>query len=394
MKKSLIISLLIATLLLPLSPAGAGGALPDLGTFDPEILRDLTWNEGTGFYDYVLFSYDDEGDPMDSYTVSAVWPDMSHALAMDAGKNTLTVLPYVMASGDIAVPVLSIRVSDADSLITDVQIGCGSLSLSLDFTDAGESVGLSEDPEDPYSEAVALNIGSNLFTLIGELADNGSSLSCRVTLKNGTVLTAASERFPDSGENPFYWLDRCLKECRLLDDARRLQESLRLYTAQYILHFSGLPVVTLSGAQWIDDLADSVSAYPVKLEYTHATDAAFTAAALNYSGSFGSRSRRSVSALSLAFYCLDAQGDPLAFGDGSALHYAGTDCALSPGDGAVLPFDEALPAGTVTVMAAVSSVTWSDGAVLTVPERDLVFVDYEARVTLPENIETEETVSL
>ncbi len=392
MKKN-VLCLFAACLMLFSAAAASETAVPDFGTFDPEVLRSLTWTEGTPYYDYVLFSYDDDGDPMDSYSISAVLPDMTQALTLDAGGHTLTVRPYVMASGDIAVPVLGFVVSDTEETISSAVLRAGDLTVTCGFSASPDYTEI--DREEGTSYAYALNIGSNLFTLLGILADGDGAVTCTVTLADGTVLTASFPGFPDPGTNPFRWLDLCLKECALLDGDRCLQESLRLYNAQYLLHFTDLPEVTLEGAKWISDLADSVSAYPIKLEYAEETDFedSFTVGVINYSGTFGSRSSRAAAAAALSYYCLDAEGNVVPFADGSVLRTVEAPCPLAAGEGAVVPIDVPLPEGTAKVMAAISRVTWSEGAVQTVPDRDLVFVEYDARTVFPEKLQ-EENISL
>ncbi len=373
--------------------ADNNASLPDLGTYDPDVIQSLTWTEGTSYYDYVLFNYDNTNDPFESYEISAVWPDMSPALVLKDGRGTVTVEPYIQASENIAVPFLYFSVSDTLSKISRAEIRTDRITLSCDFSGAGEHLAVNRETR--ISQAFVVNIGSNLFTLIGDLADNGAALSCTVTLEDGTTLEASSEMIPEKENNPFYWLDLCLKESGLLDDGRCLQESLRLYTAQYLLHFDTLPEVKLTGAQWHSDLDDSVAAYPVKLEYAYDVEgAAFTVGILNYSGAFGSSSVRSTSAVRLAYYCLDVDGQVLAFADGSVFRYADSICSLKPCGSDVLPFDVPLPEGTETVMAAVSSVTWSEGAVQTIPDRDLVFVKYKPQKVVPDTVMQDDTFSL
>ena len=394
MKKKLfcLIASFVMLLALPVS-ADNNASLPDLGTYDPLTIQSLTWTEGTSFYDYVLFNYTNTEEPFESYDITAVWPDMSPALVLKDGSRTITVEPYIRASESIAVPFLYFAVSDTLVKISHVEIRTGRITLSCDFSGAGEHLAVNQETR--YSQANVINIGSNLFTLIGDLADNGAFLSCTVTLEDGTTLEASSEKIPEKENNPFYWLDLCLKESGLLDDNRRLQESLRLYTAQYILHFDSLPVVKLTGAKWLSDLDDSVAAYPIKLEYAYNKEgAAFTVGVFNYSSAFGSRSVRSSSTIRLAYYCLDGDGQVLAFADGSVFHFVDSPCALAPYESAVLPFDVPLPEGTETVMAAISSVTWSEGAVQAVPDRDLVFVDYTPQNFVPDTLTQDDAVSL
>ena len=375
MKKKLFCLIFSAALLFSCA-APAEGTLPDFGFYDPLIMQSLTWTEGTGIYDYVLFNYENTDTPFEGYTVSAALPAMTPALHLASGRRFIDIVPYIMASEDIAVPALSVSVSDTAAFISTVRIKTESLSLFLDFSGSPES--LSRSTEDRTTYARAVNIGSNLFTLIGDLADNGAFVACEVILNDGTSLSAASDRISREEDNPFRWLDRCLKESRLIDESRRMQESLRLYTAQFILHFSELPEITLSGARWIDDLADSVSAYPMKLEYAEEDkSAAFTVGVLNYSGTFGDRSGRSSLSVGLCYYCLDEDGAVLPFADGSVLRHWDSVCALSSGESRILPVSVPLPKGTASVMAAISSVAWSEGAVRTVPDRDLVFVEYE-----------------
>ncbi|MBR4500755.1 MAG: hypothetical protein IKP22_02540 [Clostridia bacterium] len=379
-------------LALPVS-ADNNASLPDLGTYDPEVIKSLTWKTGTHFYDYVLFNYDNTNDPFESYEITAVLPDMSPALVLRDGSRTVTVEPYIQASYGIAVPFLFFSVSDTTVRISRVEIRTGQITLSCDFSGAEEH--LAVDQQNRSSAAYVVNIGSNLFTLIGDLADNGAVLSCTVTLEDGTTLEASSENIPEEKNNPFYWLDLCLKRSHLLDNDRRLQESLRLYTAQYILHFDTLPEVKMTGAEWQNDLDDSIAAYPIKLEYAYGVEgAAFTVGILNYAGAFGSKSIRSSSSVRLTYYCLDGDGQVLAFADGSVFRYVDSFCRLEPCESDVLPFDVPLPEGTETVMAAISSVTWSEGAVQTVPDRDLVFVKYTPQKVVPDTVTENDAFSL
>ena len=394
MKKQLFCLIAAFAMLLALPVcADSVASLPDLGTYDPLTIQSLTWTEGTSFYDYVMFSYDNTDDPFATYEIVAVWPDMSRALVLKDGSHAITVEPYILASGSVAVPFLYFAVSDTLSPISRIEIRTEQLTLQFGFSAAEDHIAVNQETR--TSQANVINIGSNLFTFIGDLADNGAAVSCTVTLEDGTTLEASSEKIPEKENNPFYWLDLCLKESGLLDDNRRLQESLRLYTAQYILHFDPLPEVKLSGAKWIDDLDDSVASYPMKLEYApDAEDAAFTVGVLNYCGAFGNRSIRSSSAVRLAYYCLDDDGQVLPFADGSVFRYADSFCYLEPCESAVLPFDVPLPLGTATVMAAISSVTWSEGAVQTIPDRDLVFVKYTPQKVVPETVMQDDGVSL
>ncbi|MBR6706795.1 MAG: hypothetical protein IKI84_08975 [Clostridia bacterium] len=394
MKKKILclIAAFAMLLALPVS-ADNNASLPDLGTYDPLVIQSLTWTEGTPFYDYVMFNYNNTDDPFETYEITAVWPDMSSALVLRDGGRTITVEPLILASEGITVPVMYFGVSDTLVKISRVEIRTGQITLSCDFSGADEHLAVNQERR--FSQASVINIGSNLFTLIGDLADNGASLSCTVTLENGNTIEASSEKIPEKENNPFYWLDLCLKESGLLDGDRRLQESLRLYTAQYILHFDTLPEVKMTGANWINDLDDSVAAYPLKLEYARDVEgAALTLGILNYSGAFGSKSIRSSSAVRLVYYCLDGDGQALAFADGSVFHYVDSFCYLDPCESAVLPFDVHLPQGTESVMAAISSVTWSEGAVQTIPDRDLVFVKYTPQKVVPDTVTQDGTISL
>lgn len=385
MKKQLL-CLLTAFVLLLSGSALAAPALPDFGFFDPLVLQSLTWTEGTGFYDYVMFNYSNTDDPFEEYTVSAVLRDTTPALTMKAGGHTVAVTPLVMCFYDDVVPGLSVTVSDTSLGIAGLVLETENLTLSVRFDPRAAYAGVNEG----ISYAYVYNMGSNLFTLIGDLADCGGGARCTVTLEDGTALSAACDKAANSEENPFGWLDLCLKECRLIDENRRLQESLRLFAAQSMLRLSSLPEVSLTGAKWIDDLDESITAYPLKLEYAVKGDTALSVGILNYSGAFGNRTRRASATVTLAYYCLDGDNNPLAFADGSVLRHVDMRCALSSGDEYILPVDVPLPRDTVTVMAAISSVTWSDGTVETIPDRDLVFVDYEATVTQPESSPVDE----
>ncbi len=393
MKNKLLVIITSLVMLFTLPGCADSPALRDLGTFDPQILKSLTWNEGTGFYDYVLFSYDNTDLPFESYTISAVLPDMTPALSFPAGESTLAVEPCIMAWEDIALPVLSLSVSDTDVMISRARLSTGEITLLMDFSAGGEFVYV--DEETGASQAHAINIGSNLFTLIGALAENGAFLSCSLTLQDGTVLEGNTEKVTEEEKNPFRWLDLCLKEARLLDESGRLQESLRLFAAQFPLHFDLLPEITLTGAEWISDLDGTVAAYPMKLEYAHEMEGdAFTVGILNYSGAFGSRSIRSSSSVRLVYYCLDQEGAVLPFADGSVFRFEDFFCALGPCESTLLSFNVPLPADTDTVRAAIASVTWSEGAVQTVPDRDLVFVDYTPQTLIPETAPQDDAVSL
>ena len=393
MKKKMFCLIAAFAMLLALPASADVASLPDRGVYDPLVLQTLTWTEGTPYYDYVMFSYDDTNDPFSTYEITAAWPDMKSALVLRDGIHTVTVAPCILGSRSVVVPLLYFSVSDTLAEISRVEIRTEQITLSCDFSGAGEHV--SVDRTARSSHANVTNIGSNLFTLIGDLADNGAVLSCAVTLDNGTTLEASSEKIPEKESNPFYWMDLCLKESGLLDENRRLQESLRLFAAQYILHFDTLPDVKMTGAKWLNDLDDSVSAYPMKLEYAHEDeDAAFTVGILNYSGTFGNKSIRSSSSVRLAYYCMDGDGQVLAFADGEVFRYVDSFCYLEPGESAVLSFDVPLPEGTETVMAAVSSVTWSEGAVQTIPDRDLVFVKYRPQKIVPDTVTQDEPVSL
>ena len=112
MKKKILclIAAFAMLLALPVS-ADNNASLPDLGTYDPLVIQSLTWTEGTPFYDYVMFNYNNTDDPFETYEITAVWPDMSSALVLRDGGRTITVEPLILASEGITVPVMYFGVS-------------------------------------------------------------------------------------------------------------------------------------------------------------------------------------------------------------------------------------------------------------------------------------------
>ena len=376
MKKTRLLAAAAVPVLLSGALAFADPALPSYGMYDPDIVKSLTWTEGTPYYDYVCYVYDYEEEPEYSFRVYACGLDMESALLAKEGDLLFQVDPLFSGSYDALVPYLDIQCQGAASAITRAELSVGSFFLTAE---APEASGLSYF-EDGTAELLITAIGSNQITLISALEAPGVRPRLTLDFADGTKAACSFTLPDDPEENPFVWLHRLLTESRYLDQEGRLQESARLDCARVAQRAKGEVFLSISGAQWINDLADSVRAYPLKLEYapdSQAGFASFSFDVLNYAGTFIDTDV-TVSSFDLLWYPADENGDPLSFGDGSVTAAAAFSGPVAPGEEKTYSVTAALPEAARYAAAAISSFTLADGQKVTVPDRDLVFVFYEA----------------
>ena len=376
MKKTRFAAAAAAAVLLLCALAFADPALPSFDRYDPDVVKSLTWTEGTPFYDYVCYIYDYDERPEYSFRVFACGLDMESALLTKEGNMLFLVDPLFMGSYDTLLPYLDIQCQGCSSTIARAELTVGDLSLTAEAPKGSELSAF----EDGTAELLITAIGSNQITLISALEAPGVRPRLTLTFADGTEAACTFSLPADPEENPFYWLHRLLTESRYLDESGCLNESARLLCAHTALDSGKEVLLSLSGAAWIDDLADSVRAYPLKLEYapdSTAGLASFCFDVLNYAGTFVDTDV-TVSSFDLLWYPLDENGDPLPFADGSMTAAASFKGPVAPGEEKTFSVTAGLPEAARYVAAAISSFTASDGQKMTVPDRDLVFVYYEA----------------
>ncbi len=375
MKKLRFFSAAAATVLLAGTLACADPALPFYDMFDADIIKSLTWTEGTSYYDYVCYSYEYEDLPEYSYDLYACDLDMNPALMKKEGGLYFRLDPCFNGSFDSMVPCLYITCEGAAASIVRAEVTVGSLKLTAEAAaDSPLSVW-----EEGTAELLIPTLGSNQITLISALEKADARPALSLSFSDGSQASCSFVLPSDAQYNPFVWLHRILRESRYLDDGDRLQESSRLLCAQNSLKHRDSVRVTLSGAEWIDDLSDSVRAYPLKLEYApdNLLDlASFSFSALNYAGTFTDGSTL-VDSFDVTWYAVDENGDPLSFEDGTLTKTAAFSGPIAPGQESGFSVTEPLPEGSAYVSAAISAFTCG-GQKTVVPSRDLCFVLFQA----------------
>ena len=376
--------LLALALVLAVFPAAMAEEYPQ--RYSVDAMKALTWDEASPYYDNVCFVYNNTEDPFEDYSITCLYPDMTNPMTFEAEKGTVVIEVGLMGSYDTVLPYIQVDcVGDFFTLIKDVRLDCG-VTLTMHFDEQSEMAAAAQGE----SYAMAVSLGSNVFTLMRALAESKTGLHASIVFADGST---AEGQIPAEATAIWSWYWDALHACGLLDADDRVQEELRLEYARLQMSYQGDPSFTLEGAETISDANDSVTAQPLKLEYAESLanvpQGFFNFGVINYNSTFVQGSDTEITGFDLVWTAVDAYGKAIPLANGETQGTVHYDQKVTPGGMFSATVDAGLPAEAQMVLCQLTAYTCGDGTVVTIPERDLVTVEY-----LPGGVDLEQYIGV
>ncbi len=352
--------------------------------YSEDLIQYYTFTEGTPYYDYICFTYNNPDDVFEDYTVTCAYADLSSPLTFEADEGRITVVPGIMCSYETVIPYIEVDcIGEYDLPVTGLFLDVGSMTLELDWDEDSDFLTEGDNGVGAY----AVNLGSNLYSLLRALSENAGAAKIRVTFLDGSE-TEGSVKAPE--ENPWKWYYEGLKACGLLDADGNVQEDLRLVSVRFAMGYQDDPAYAITGADVIDDLQVSIAAQPLKLEYPESLaetvpEKSFIFGVLNYSNTFVKGSGKEITGFDIEWSAMDRYGMAQTLKSGGTVGTVHYDRTVKPGEQFNATVDADLPDGCAYVRCRLTAIQYGNGDVVTIPERDRVAVEYMPGGMLPED---------